>query len=54
MKEQLVTFETAKLAKEKEFGVFKGTHYVNAFYSEDGVEFKETEFQEEDCIIDDR
>ena len=56
MKEQLITFETAKLAKEKELCRYfnKGTDYVKAFYSEDGINYKETEFQQEDCIIEDR
>jgi hypothetical protein len=56
MKEQLITFETAKLAKEKGLCEYfnKGTEYVSAFYSEDGINFEETEFQQEDCIIGDR
>lgn len=58
MEEQLITFETAKLAKEKGlchyFEKINGTEYVPAFYSEDGVIFKEAEFQQEDCTIEDR
>ncbi len=51
MEEQLITFETAKLAKEKEFGFnFGGTHYVKGFYSEeDSNEFEEFEMQQEDA-----
>ena len=58
MKDKLVEFKTAVLAKEK--GVCKyfeninGTKYVPAFYSEDGINFEETEFQQEDCTIDGR
>lgn len=56
MKEQLITFNTAKLAKEKRLCYYfnKGTEYVNAFYSIDKITFEETEFQQEDCIIEDR
>lgn len=55
LNEQLVTFITAKLAKEIGFGRdFTGTYYVPAFYSEDGVEARETEFHIKDCSIDDR
>lgn len=56
MKEQLISFETAKLAKNKELCKYfnSGTQYVNAFYSEDGINYEETEFQQEDCIIEDR
>ena len=58
MQEQLITFETAKLAKEKGlcdyFEDINPTDYVPAFYSEDGVNFEETEFQQEDCVIQDR
>ena len=58
MQEQLISFETAKLAKEKGlceyFENINGTKYVTAFYSEDGVNFEETEFRQEDCTIDDR
>lgn len=58
MKEQRVNFETAVLAKEKGlctyFEHINGTGYVPAFYSEDGIEYEETEFQQEDCVIEDR
>jgi hypothetical protein len=58
MKEKLIEFETAKLAKEKGlcnyFEDINPTNYVDAFYSEDGVEFKETEYMQEDCTIQDR
>jgi hypothetical protein len=58
MQEELITFETAKLAKEKGlckyFENINGAEYVPAFYSEDGINFEETEFQQEDCTIDDR
>lgn len=54
----MISFETAKLAKEKGlcdyFEKINPTTYVNAFYSEDEIEFEETEFMQEDCIIDDR
>lgn len=54
MEEQLINFQTAKLAKEKEFGYdFGGTHYVHGFYSEDGISYKETEIQQEDACRDD-
>ncbi len=54
MTEQLITFETAKLAKEKGLCCSNGTSYVSAFYSEDGIVFEETEFQQKDCVIEDR
>jgi hypothetical protein len=56
MKEETVSFEIAKLLKEKGLCDYfnKGTNYVNAFYSEDGINYEETEFQLEDCIILDR
>ena len=56
MTERLVVFETAKLAKEKGLCNYfnKGSNYVSAFYSEDGISFEETEFQQEDCIIENR
>ena len=50
MEEQKINFETAKLAKEKQFGYdFGGTHYVTGFYSEDGINYKEFEMQQEDA-----
>lgn len=56
MKEQIINFETAKLAKERGLCYYfnTGTQYVNAFYSTDGVVFEETEFQQKDCVIEDR
>lgn len=58
IREELVTFETAKLAKEKGlchyFENNNPTKYVPAFYSEDYINFDEVEFQQEDCTIDDR
>jgi len=59
MEEQLITFETAKLAKEKGLcdyfeNASSKTKYVMAFYSEDGETYKEVEFQLEDCVILDR
>ncbi len=55
MEDQLVGFELAVLTKSIGFGRFlKGTHYVPAFYSEDGINYEETEFQEIDCMIEDR
>lgn len=52
--ETLITFKTAKLAKDKEFGYdFEGTQYVPGFYSEDGQNFEEFEMQQEDaCRLD--
>lgn len=48
--ETLITFKTAKLAKDKEFGYdFTGTHYVPGFYSEDGENFEEFEMQQENA-----
>ena len=59
MQEQLISFETAKLAKEKGLldsfeSCLNKTEYVSAFYSEYGVSFEETEFQLQDCAIQDR
>jgi hypothetical protein len=59
MEEQLITFETAKLAKEKGLCDYfenssNNTQYIPSFYSEDGINFEETEFQLKDCIINDR
>ncbi len=51
---QYVSFEIAKLLKAKEYG-YKSTdtNYVKGFYSEDGIEFREFEMQEEDACRDD-
>jgi hypothetical protein len=59
MQEQLINFETAKLAKEKGLCDYfenspNNTQYIPSFYSEDGINFEETEFQLEDCVILDR
>jgi hypothetical protein len=58
MKEQLITFKTAFLAKENGIcNTFNsGTQYVSAFYCEENdlSTLKETEFSMEDCSIDDR
>jgi hypothetical protein len=49
MKDQLVSFEVAKLAKEKGYSIVNpSTEYVNGFYSEDGIEYRDFEMQEED------
>lgn len=52
MKENLIAFETAKLAKEKEFGYdFGGTEYVPSFYCEEdnNETLCESEMQQEDA-----
>ena len=58
MKEQLISFSAAKLAKQKGlceyFKNINSAEYVPAFYSEDGLSYEETEFKQEDCIINDR
>lgn len=58
MQDQLIEFNTAKLAKEKGlchyFEKIKGTEYISAFYSENGIDYEELEFQQKDCTIEDR
>ena len=58
MEDTLITFETAKLAKEKGlceyFKNINPTKYVQAYYSEDKITFKESEYMQEDCVIEDR
>ena len=58
MEDTLITFETAKLAKEKGlceyFKNINPTKYVQAYYSEDKITFKEGEYMQEDCVIEDR
>jgi len=56
MEDKRIEFETAKLAKEKGLCDYfeYGTEYVPAFYSENEVDYEETEFQQEDCVILDR
>jgi len=52
MEEKLISFETAKLAKEKEFGYdFGGTHYTPSFYCEGDniITLSESEMQQEDA-----
>ena len=56
MQEQLISFETAKLAKAKKFGYdFGGTHYVPGFYCDEEFDKDPEEFemqQEDACRCD--